>query len=212
VQQSKPVELTETKASNNPDTSKENPEQPSEKVEPKPLIVTPKPQPEAKETKPEPKPKDTPMVVTPPPPETTGGGLKEVGSAANAIHAGVSKPVVQTVSFKQVLPILRTYCFECHGGSTGKPKGDVDVTSIAKMLKSKGPPLVPGKPEDSTIYTSTASGDMPKDRKGPDSTQLKLLHDWIASGAKERRRIVRRRMPNQPDHSKLELTGGLPTG
>ncbi|MCI0702303.1 MAG: hypothetical protein L0241_14565 [Planctomycetia bacterium] len=207
AQKPKPTEVTETK-------QKENTEKPGDKPAPKPPSVTPppsQPQPQANGTNPQPKPKDTPVGVTPPQPEVKGVGLKEVVAIASAVHAGVSKPVVKAVSFKEVLPILQTYCFECHGGSTGKPKGDVDVTSVAKMLKSKGPPLVPGKPEDSTMYTSTASGDMPKDKKGPNSMQLKLLHDWIASGAKERRAIRRRKMRGTDD-SQAGIDGGRGSG
>jgi hypothetical protein len=67
-------------------------------------------------------------------------------------------------------------------------------------------PLVPGKPKESALYTTVANRDMPPEgKKGPTQEELKVLHDWIASGAKERRRVVRRRR-------KLELTRGRGAG
>jgi periplasmic protein TonB len=161
-----------------------------------PPVVEPKkepdPEPKKPEVKkePEPKPKDPEPKPKPKDPEV--------------------KPPARVVLFKEVQPILRTYCNDCHGGSTGKPKGGIDLTSVAKILKSKGPPLVAGKPMDSTLYTSTKGGDMPPDgKKGPDEKELQLIYDWIAGGAKERRRTVRGRSPVR---RKLELTRAAESG
>jgi periplasmic protein TonB len=146
-----------------PPVSNVNPN-PSPVVEPKKEPAPKAKEPEPKIKEPEPKPKEPEPKPKPKEPE-------------------VKKPD-RVVLFKEVQPILRAYCNDCHGGSTGKPKGGVDLTSLAKILKSKGPPLVPGKPTDSTLYSSTKSGDMPPDgKKGPDAKELQLLYDWIAGGA-----------------------------
>ena len=99
------------------------------------------------------------------------------------------------VSFqKEVLPILRTHCLNCHGAGMGKPKADVNLTSIASMRRSPGKILVPGKPEESDVYTSITEREMPDGgRPKPTSKELLTLRNWILTGAKERRRIVRQR-------------------
>jgi hypothetical protein len=175
----KPTEVADAKQKENTEKPPERPKPPEPKpkeAEPKAKETEPKPkEPEPKAKEPEPKPKEPEPKPKPKEPEP-------------------KKVDFKAVSYKEVQPILRTYCYECHGASAGKPKGNVDVTSIAKMLKSKGDPLVPGKPNDSTLYTTIKSGDMPPDgKKGPSEQELKLIHDWIASGAKERRRPVRTR-------------------
>jgi len=100
--------------------------------------------------------------------------------------------VLTPVSFqKDVMPILRTHCLNCHG-ATGKPKGDVNLTSIATMMKSRGKILSPGKPEDSDIYTSITEREMPDGgRPKPTSKELMTLRNWILTGAKPRRRSHR---------------------
>ncbi len=91
---------------------------------------------------------------------------------------------VTPVSFRQVLPILRSHCLNCHG-ATGKAKGDIDLTSVSKMKSSSGDVLVPGKPESSDLYTSITERDMPRDKPKPNDQELLLLRNWILSGAKE---------------------------
>lgn len=160
-------------------------------AEPKPKPPEPEPKKPEVKKEPEPKPKEPEPKPKPKEPDV--------------------KPPARVVLFKEVQPILRTYCNDCHGGSTGKPKGGVDLTSVAKILKSKGPPLVAGKPMDSTLYTSTKGGEMPPDgKKGPSAMELQLIYDWIAGGAKERRRPGRgRRLSGR---RKLELTRAAESG
>jgi hypothetical protein len=129
-----------------------------------------------KEPEPKPKPKDPEPKPEPKKPEP--------------------KKPDRVVVFKDVQPILRAYCNDCHGGA-GKAKGGVDTTTLAKLLKSKGPPLQAGKPLESPLYTTIKSGEMPPDgKKGPNAMELQLLYDWIAGGAKERRRTLRGRRKN----------------
>ncbi|HEV3440573.1 MAG TPA: c-type cytochrome domain-containing protein, partial [Gemmata sp.] len=103
---------------------------------------------------------------------------------------------IKAISFKtEVLPILRTHCLNCHG-AVGKPKGDVDLTSFVKLMKSQSPGkiVVPGKPEQSDIYTSITEREMPSGGKPkPSEKELLVLKNWILSGAKERRRSIRNR-------------------
>lgn len=164
---------------------------------PKPAPVTPVVAPVKKdEPEPKPEPKAEPKKVEPevkPEPKKTEPEPKKPEPPAKKTEPEPKKPD-RVVVFKDVQPLLRAYCNDCHGGSTGKPKGGVDTTTLAKMMASKGPPLVPGKPSDSPLYTTIKSGEMPPDgKKGPDEKELQLIYDWIAGGAKPRRTVRRRK-------------------
>ena len=68
------------------------------------------------EPKVEPPKVETPKIDMPPPPKKNEP----------------KTPELTPVSFqKDVLPIFRTYCLNCHGSGTGKPKGDVDLRTVA---------------------------------------------------------------------------------
>jgi hypothetical protein len=141
--------------------------QPAPEPQPTPPVVVPKDDPPPKKDPPK---VDPPKIDTPPP-------KKE----------DPKTEVVTAVSFKEVTVVLRKHCTECHGA--GKVQGKVDLTSIAKMKASKGQVLVPGKPDQSDLYTSITVGEMPKDRKKPTDQELMVIRNWILGGAKERRRI-----------------------
>lgn len=103
----------------------------------------------------------------------------------------------KSVSFKEIEPVFRTYCNNCHG-SVGKPKGGVDLRTIAAIMKGKdGEAIVKvGDPEKSLLYQTMKppTATMPPDGKqGPNEKELKLVYDWIGSGAKPRRTVRRRR-------------------
>jgi hypothetical protein len=76
-------------------------------------------------------------------------------------HAALAAP---TPTFeKDVRPILKAHCFQCHGES-GKLKGDLDVRLTRLMLKGgeNGPAIVPGKPTESPLFTKVRDGGMAK--------------------------------------------------
>ncbi len=85
----------------------------------------------------------------------------------------------------EVRPILKAFCFHCHGEGE-KLKGGVDLRLKRAMLRrtDEGTVLVPGKPSDSLLYLRAASGEMPKGEKKLEPNQIKILERWIASGAK----------------------------
>jgi periplasmic protein TonB len=201
AQKPKPPEVADLKKDNTEKPADKPAEKPAEKLATAPTLEPVQKVEDSKPVTPDPNTKPPePMTPLPPPkPKDTGTTPKD------------PTPViaVKAVSFKEVVPILRTYCHDCHGAA-GKPKGGVDLTSIAKMLKSKDMPLIPGKPSESAIYTSVRDGRMPSEgKKGPNEKELKLLHDWIASGAKERRRPIRVRGRQE---QKLKLTTPPPSG
>jgi hypothetical protein len=101
---------------------------------------------------------------------------------------------------KQILPIFKERCFDCHQkertdpatGRVKKPKGKFRMDSAALMLKggSEGSDIVPGDAAKSTVYTSTTLPDsdelaMPPEGKGDrlSKEQQDLIKLWINEGA-----------------------------
>lgn len=118
---------------------------------------------------------------------------------ATVLIAGIaSRAGAQTVDFeKEVLPILENRCTECHReayqdarGRTRRPKADLRFDGKDWILRGSGdgPVLVPGKPEESSMYTMTV---LPADdldimpAKGDPLTkdQTETLRRWIEQGA-----------------------------
>jgi hypothetical protein len=146
------------------------------------------PRPEPRGEDPKPEPRTEPKAVAPPKTEPK----KEPKSVEP--KAEPKKEATVSISFeKQVRPILMRYCGDCHGNA-GKPRGDVDLRTLAVITDPKNPPiLVPGKPEKSAIYTTIADKSMPPDNKPrPGKQETDLIREWIAGGAKPRRRDQRR--------------------
>lgn len=87
----------------------------------------------------------------------------------------------------QVLPLLRSRCFRCHGD---QDKGGLRLNSHAGLLTagdSGDPAVVPGDP-DASLLIARISGDTAGDQMppGPDrmtADQIALLADWIRDGA-----------------------------
>jgi hypothetical protein len=100
---------------------------------------------------------------------------------------------VAAVSFeKHVKPILRTYCFNCHGAA-GKPKGDVDLTTLAKIIDPNNPPILkPGNLKGSAILTTIEDMSMPPNGPKPGKQEIDVIRNWILGGAKPRRRKLNR--------------------
>lgn len=98
---------------------------------------------------------------------------------------------VSAVDFEsEVQPILEQRCLSCHSGD--EPDGDYDLTTKQAAFESgySPPAIVPGDPEASPLYTTTAVDPEepelmpPADAGGPLSkTQTETLRKWIAAGA-----------------------------
>jgi WD40 repeat protein len=93
---------------------------------------------------------------------------------------------------KDVRPILQANCTACHNVTTNE--GGVILETVESMLKGGGssPVLVPGKPEESLLYTLSRRGDepvmppLPNDRQARPLTskELWIVRQWITEGAK----------------------------
>ena len=107
-------------------------------------------------------------ILPPEPPAREERGTEKTGSEAGL------------VPYREVLPILAHHCLNCHG-ATGKAKGDVNLTSIANMMKSRGGRFfVPGKPDESDADTSITEREMPDGGcPKPTPRELMTLRNWI---------------------------------
>lgn len=83
----------------------------------------------------------------------------------------------------QVAPILSRHCLECHDTARRKGKLDLSRRSAAFAGGKKGAVIVPGKAEQSRLWKSVASGDMPEDRPPLSAAEKEILRQWINAGA-----------------------------
>ena len=100
------------------------------------------------------------------------------GTAARAADAPL-------VFEKDVRPILKALCFQCHG-EEDKPKGKLDVR-LVRLLKAggtSGAAVVPGKPTESALWERIESDEMPEGKKKLTAEQKATIKKWIKQGAK----------------------------
>ncbi len=95
--------------------------------------------------------------------------------------SGVS---VAAVDFdRDVAPLLVRHCLECHNGFDLKGKLDLSQREAALKGGKHGALFVAGKPGESLLWEKVSGDDMPPDQP-LGQAEKKVLHDWIASGAK----------------------------
>jgi hypothetical protein len=85
---------------------------------------------------------------------------------------------------KDIRPILKAHCFQCHG-EDGEMKGGLDVRLKRFIEKGgeSGPALVPGKPHASLLLEMLEKGEMPKGDKKLKPGEIEKIGQWIVSGA-----------------------------
>ncbi len=81
----------------------------------------------------------------------------------------------------EVLPVLEKNCVSCHGGD--HTMAELDLTKFDSVLKGgvSGPPITPGHPEMSLMWTMIESGKMPVGRE-ISAAEKQLLKAWIENG------------------------------
>lgn len=90
---------------------------------------------------------------------------------------------------KDIRPILKARCYECHNAGMKQPKAGYVFDDVAKLAGDIGPKgqIVPGDPERSNLLDLVTRGDkdrMPPGNKDPlTPKEIKLLREWIQEGA-----------------------------
>lgn len=88
-----------------------------------------------------------------------------------------AKQAIQTVSFQDdVLPILRTRCFECHAGSV--TDSDIRLDQFDQVLNQ----VTPYDAANSHLYTVIAKSIMPPSGLSLSETEQKVIQSWINEG------------------------------
>lgn len=91
---------------------------------------------------------------------------------------------------KDIAPILKAKCYECHSESAGKEKAGYVFDNVERLKGDIRPygQIVPGDPDESPLLELVslpegAKRRMPPDGPGLTPRELKLMREWIASGA-----------------------------
>ncbi|MEO2029367.1 MAG: PSD1 and planctomycete cytochrome C domain-containing protein [Fuerstiella sp.] len=85
---------------------------------------------------------------------------------------------------KDVAPLLKTYCFRCHGEM--KREAGLDLRRRFTLIRGgdSGPSIQPGMPKQSLLLELIEDGLMPpEDEPQLSAEQIAVLRRWIASGA-----------------------------
>ena len=93
----------------------------------------------------------------------------------------------------QVLPVLKTRCFECHSHG-GEIKGGLTLDSRSGWIRGgdQGPAIIPGAPDESLLVEAIGHGNpdlqMPPDGPIP-AEERQILLDWVRRGAPDPRAV-----------------------
>ncbi|MBM3737703.1 MAG: DUF1553 domain-containing protein [Acidobacteria bacterium] len=91
----------------------------------------------------------------------------------------------QSVSFsRDVKPIIENRCAKCHGASMQLGKFDMRSREAVLRGGEKGPVVVPGKPDESSLYRKVAGIEkpvMPMDGK-LSAKEIEIIRGWISDG------------------------------
>lgn len=118
-----------------------------------------------------------------------------IGASFTTASVAVADDAQADLAFfeRDVLPILKARCYECHSHEAGKSKGGLVVDSRAGLLTggSSGPAVVVGKPEQSLLLSAVRRED-PNTAMPPDealaAAEVKILEQWIQRGLPDSRK------------------------
>ncbi len=113
---------------------------------------------------------------------------QDVAAGRNAVRAANAAAI--EFFEKQIAPILKRRCYECHSHESGTAKGGLVLDSRHGWKKggSEGPAIVPGKPRESLLIAAVRyeGYEMPPEEQLP-ASEIALLERWVAMGAPDPR-------------------------
>ncbi len=117
--------------------------------------------------------------------------------------AGASAKGTDAPTFERdVRPIFKAHCFQCHG-EEGVKEGGLDVRLRRGLLQGgdSGPVIVPGDSDASDLLTLVSRGDMPRKAKRLKDSEIETIRRWIESGAR-----TAREEPERANDAQLLIT------
>ena len=95
-----------------------------------------------------------------------------------------SGPDGSTTFERDVRPILKAHCFQCHGEEE-KPKGKLDLRLVRLMKQGgvSGEAIVPGSHEESLLWERIDDDEMPPVEKKLSAAEKATIAAWIDQGA-----------------------------
>ena len=89
---------------------------------------------------------------------------------------------------RDIRPIFRAHCFDCHG-ATDELKGGLDLRLVRFLKKGgeTGPAILAGKPGESYLLQRLRSGEMPPGEGSVPDKEIAIIEKWIGAGAKTAR-------------------------
>ena len=105
--------------------------------------------------------------------------------ACSAIKSIAGEP--ELVFERDVRPILKTHCFQCHG-EEDKREAELDVRLVRQLNVGgeSGAAIVAGNAKESLLWQRIEAREMPPKGKLSEN-EKRLVHDWIEQGAKTAR-------------------------
>jgi hypothetical protein len=104
---------------------------------------------------------------------------------ATGSNAAASESAPPPLTFeKDVRPIFKAFCFDCHGAEA-EHKGGLDLRLRRLVAKGgeTGPAIVPGDAAKSLLIEKLRAGEMPPSEKKVPAEQIARIEAWIAAGA-----------------------------
>ncbi len=93
---------------------------------------------------------------------------------------------LQELTFsRQIKPLLESKCVRCHGPKKQEAELNLSTPAGIRRGSESGPIIAAGKPDESLLYEMVRDRHMPPENEGTlTSTEIELIRDWIASGAR----------------------------
>ena len=115
------------------------------------------------------------------------------------IHDGIATEPVEPTFERHIRPVLREYCFDCHG-ATEEKEGNLDLRLVRFMATGgdSGAAIDLAEPHESLLLQRVVSADMPPGEAHLPAEKIELLERWLASGAKTERPEPERIGPGIP--------------
>src|SRR5215207_4345880 len=97
------------------------------------------------------------------------------------VCAGPASAAEPVTFERDVRPILKAYCLDCHGAGEKMPGGlDLRLKRFAVAGGKSGPALVAKQPGKSLLVERMKSGEMPPGEKKVPAEQIAVVEKWIA--------------------------------